>query len=128
MIHGICATYWALTVSVLQGVASFASSTLSSLYFDVAKDTLYCDPVNGSRRQAIIATQSHVSPKLGQGTSVPLTGHQVLSAMLKMIAPIVPHLAEEVYEGTGSPCRKSSVFLEHWTGSVCRSRQGFYDR
>lgn len=50
-----------LTVSVLQGVASFASSTLSTFYFDVAKDTLYCDPVNGARRQAIIATQSHVS-------------------------------------------------------------------
>ncbi|CAK9784570.1 mitochondrial putative Isoleucyl-tRNA synthetase [Cutaneotrichosporon oleaginosum] len=85
---------------VLQGVASFTSSTLSSFYFDVAKDTLYCDPVDGARRQAIIATQ-----------------HYVLSAVLKIVAPIVPHLAEEVYEAmsVGSPQRKKSVFLEHWT-------------
>ncbi|BEI97092.1 hypothetical protein CcaverHIS631_0206810 [Cutaneotrichosporon cavernicola] len=82
---------------VLQGVTSFTSSTLSSFYFDVAKDALYCDPINGPRRQAIIATQSHV-----------------LNAVLKMIAPIVPHLAEEVYESTRSNHHKSSVFLEQW--------------
>ncbi|GMK54006.1 hypothetical protein CspeluHIS016_0105920 [Cutaneotrichosporon spelunceum] len=83
---------------VLQGVASFTSSTLSSFYFDVAKDALYCDPVNGTRREAIIATQ-----------------HYILNTVLKMIAPIVPHLAEEVYESMGATHRKKSVFLEHWT-------------
>lgn len=33
--------------------------------------------------------------------------------MLKMVAPIVPHLAEEVYESVGG--EQSSVFLEGWT-------------
>jgi isoleucyl-tRNA synthetase len=46
---------------VLQSVTTFTSSTLSAFYFDVAKDALYCDPVDGSRRQAIIATLDHVS-------------------------------------------------------------------
>lgn len=41
---------------------------------------------------------------------------------MKIIAPIVPHLAEEVYEATGSPGRKPSVFLEHWKENVRRSR------
>lgn len=32
--------------------------------------------------------------------------------MTKMVAPIVPHLAEEVYEAAGG--LHSSVFLEEW--------------
>lgn len=45
---------------------------------------------------------------------------QVLNAVLKMVAPIVPHLAEEVYESMAQAQRKKSVFLEHWTESVGR--------
>ena len=47
--------------TVLQNLASFTSTTLSTFYFDVAKDTLYCDPADGARRQAIISTLDHVS-------------------------------------------------------------------
>lgn len=48
--------------------------------------------------------------------------------MLKIIAPIVPHLAEEVYESSrtslGIPA-KSSVFLEHWASEVRRLLGGY---
>ncbi|WOO76802.1 Isoleucine--tRNA ligase [Vanrija pseudolonga] len=81
---------------VVQSVFTF-QSTLSAWYFDVVKDSLYCDPVEGARRQAIVATLSHV-----------------VQALVKMTAPIAPHLAEEVYEASGSPV-KSSVFLDHWS-------------
>lgn len=47
---------------MLQAASTFASSTLSSLYFDVVKDTLYCDAPSSPQRQAIIATMQHVSP------------------------------------------------------------------
>lgn len=46
--------------AVLQNVAAFTSSTLSSFYFDVVKDTLYCDPTDSPRRQAAVATLHHV--------------------------------------------------------------------
>lgn len=46
---------------MLQAASSYASNTLSSLYFDVVKDTLYCDAVTSPQRQAIIATMQHVS-------------------------------------------------------------------
>jgi len=37
--------------------------------------------------------------------------------MLKIIAPIVPHLAEEIHEVTGQSTR-ISVFLDHWQSKV----------
>lgn len=43
---------------------------------------------------------------------------QVLTVMLKIVAPIVPHLAEEVYEAAGQGAQ-SSVFLDHWSPEVC---------
>jgi isoleucyl-tRNA synthetase len=51
---------------------------------------------------------------------------QVLGVMIKIVAPIVPHLAEEVYETCrtrhASDRSPSSVFMEHWKPSVsCRS-------
>jgi len=47
----------------------------------------------------------------------PVPDFQVLQTLLKIIAPIVPHLAEEVYELLGQ-VKKSSVFLDLWQPSV----------
>nr|XP_031864411.1 isoleucine-tRNA ligase [Kwoniella shandongensis]KAA5531483.1 isoleucine-tRNA ligase [Kwoniella shandongensis] len=81
---------------VLHATSTFASSTLSALYFDVIKDTLYCDSADNATRQAVIAVLQHTLTRLTQ-----------------IIAPITPHLAEELYEHSAAG-RKSSVFLETW--------------
>lgn len=65
---------------VVRRISDFSNSTMSSLFLDVAKDTLYSDPLHGARRQATIAIMD-----------------QTLRTMTSVLAPIVPHLAEEIY-------------------------------
>ncbi|WWD18679.1 hypothetical protein CI109_103133 [Kwoniella shandongensis] len=95
IIHG-------LNALVLHATSTFASSTLSALYFDVIKDTLYCDSADNATRQAVIAVLQHTLTRLTQ-----------------IIAPITPHLAEELYEHSAAG-RKSSVFLETWQPDVAK--------
>lgn len=52
---------------------------LSSFYFEIVKDRLYCDAPQGNRRRSTQTTLYHV-----------------LQCLTKSIAPILPHLAEEV--------------------------------
>ena len=52
---------------------------LSAFYFDVIKDCLYCDHARGSARHSTLSTL-----------------HHLLYGIVKSVAPIVPHLAEEV--------------------------------
>ncbi|KAL7420686.1 isoleucine-tRNA ligase [Cryptotrichosporon argae] len=79
---------------VIQSISAFASGVLSTFYFNVIKDTLYCASLTDEGRQAIAATL-----------------HQVLCDLLKMVAPIAPYLAEELYAHVG---QQPSVFLDHW--------------
>ncbi|KAF9968381.1 hypothetical protein BGZ73_000139, partial [Actinomortierella ambigua] len=57
------------------------STTLSSLYLDVIKDSLYSDPEKSQQRRAIQTVLFHT-----------------LNAFNKSLAPLAPHLGEEVYE------------------------------
>lgn len=59
----------------------FSSTTLSSFYLDVIKDTLYSDAEFSPARRAIQTVLFHV-----------------LTAFNKAIAPLAPHFAEEVYD------------------------------
>ncbi|KAJ9119442.1 hypothetical protein QFC24_005675 [Naganishia onofrii] len=68
---------------VLQSLNTFISGTLSNIYFEMNKDILYCDEANSNRRQASIAVLSFV-----------------LSRIMHVLAPITPHLAEEVLHRT----------------------------
>ena len=52
---------------------------------------------------------------------------KVLRIMLKIIAPIVPHLAEEIHEVTGQSTR-ISVFLDHWQSKVGEHLPNTYQR
>ena len=52
---------------------------LSSFYFDVIKDCLYCDPACSSARLSTLSTF-----------------HHLLHNFVKSVAPVLPHLAEEV--------------------------------
>ena len=80
----------------------FATSDLSNFYLDVAKDRLYISGADEPRRrscQTVIA--------------------MVLEGMTLAMAPILPHLAEDIFqhstkalEGKGE--RKTSVFESTW--------------
>ncbi|KAF9435209.1 hypothetical protein BGZ76_006705 [Entomortierella beljakovae] len=57
------------------------STTLSSFYLDVIKDTLYSEAKDSQKRRSIQTVLFHV-----------------LTAFNKSVAPLAPHFAEEVYE------------------------------
>jgi isoleucyl-tRNA synthetase len=54
---------------------------MSSIYMDVLKDRLYCDAAEGRSRRS------------GQTVM-----HAILGALARMLAPILPHTAEEAWE------------------------------
>jgi isoleucyl-tRNA synthetase len=59
----------------------FCTVQASSIYFSAVKDRLYCDAPNSRRRRA---TQTVV--------------HQLLSALTRLLAPILPHTCQEAWE------------------------------
>ncbi|KAI7822208.1 isoleucyl-tRNA synthetase [Gamsiella multidivaricata] len=77
----------------------FTSTTLSSFYLDVIKDSLYSDAERSLQRRAIQTVLFHT-----------------LNAFTRSVAPLAPHLGEEVYEHYRdcfvSP--QPSVFLSGW--------------
>ncbi|RHZ35591.1 class I tRNA ligase family protein [endosymbiont GvMRE of Glomus versiforme] len=60
---------------------NFCINDLSSFYFEISKDSLYCDSLNSLRRKQIITTL-----------------YYLLAGLLKIISPMLPFLAEEVYQ------------------------------
>ena len=63
---------------------------LSALYFDVTKDILYCDPENAERRRAVQTVL-----------------YEVLKTLVPMLVPIMPHLAEDIWQSlpdSQKPC------------------------
>ncbi|WWD05104.1 hypothetical protein V865_003176 [Kwoniella europaea PYCC6329] len=46
---------------VLHSTTTFATSTLSAFYFDIIKDTMYCDALESPTRRAIVAVLYHLS-------------------------------------------------------------------
>lgn len=65
--------------SFYQTLVSFLPSQLSSFYFDIIKDRMYCDAAASEKRRS---TQTAL--------------HHLLVTLIHSVAPIVPHLAEEV--------------------------------
>ncbi|KAL0275712.1 UNVERIFIED_CONTAM: hypothetical protein PYX00_003494 [Menopon gallinae] len=65
---------------VVSKLLSYVANTLSADYFSLIKDRLYCDDVYSIRRKSCILALSGV-----------------LDALCHCIAPIMPHLVEEVY-------------------------------
>lgn len=99
--------------TVLRLATEFANTTLSSLFFEMSKDTLYADSKDSKLRQSTIAVMD-----------------QVLRTFTTILSPIVPHLAEEIYhfylgaqadpsipqedQGSGPPETTPSVFQIGW--------------
>ncbi|KAF8630473.1 hypothetical protein AX15_002904 [Amanita polypyramis BW_CC] len=76
-------------------LTNFANITLSSLYFDVTKDCLYAEGIHNLHRRAIVTVFEHI-----------------LSTITPIMAPVLPHLAEEIHEHWKS--NGKSVFANKW--------------
>ncbi|CAO3572387.1 unnamed protein product [Mortierella alpina] len=77
----------------------FTSTTLSSFYLDVIKDSLYSDAEKSLQRRSIQTVLFHT-----------------LNAFTKSISPLAPHLGEEVYENYRNclTAPQPSVFRSGW--------------
>lgn len=73
-------------------VINFLTNPVSALFYTTIKDRLYCDSAHSVRRQ-----------------SAQFVLYNILNSTLKTIAPIVPHLAEELY--SHFPWKKSSSYF-----------------
>ncbi len=71
---------------------NFCTVDLSSFYFDIRKDSLYCDPLDSSKRKAVI-----------------LLLKILLNSLLKWFAPILSFTTEEIFRLVGN---KKSIHLE----------------
>ncbi len=75
----------------MAAIHDFCRDTLSRFYMDVIKDRLYCDAATSVRRQ-----------------SAETTCRSVAETLIRLLAPIVPHTAEESWRSLG---HSESVFF-----------------
>ncbi len=75
-------------------LANFCSLELSAFYFDIRKDTLYCDDINSEKRKACINLLS-----------------LILDMLLKWFAPILSFTTEEIFQIINEG-KKLSIHLE----------------
>jgi isoleucyl-tRNA synthetase len=80
-------------------VHSFCVNEVSLVYADFVKDRMYCDAADSPRRRA------------AQAASL-----AVLQRLVLLVAPVVPHTAEEVYARMPVAERKPTVFAESCPG------------
>ena len=76
-------------------IHNFCAKEMSQFYLDAIKDRMYCDAKTSDKRRS------------GQATCL-----EILLTLTKLIAPLLPHTAEEVYAKIPKKNRKSSVMME----------------
>lgn len=79
--------------TVVASLAAFMNTELSAFYFDIRKDTLYCDPPSSLARKAALTTIDIIC-----------------DAILKWLAPVLSFTAEEAW-GMYRPDAEPSVHL-----------------
>ena len=72
---------------------NFCTVDLSAFYFDIRKDTLYCDPKNSDKRKSTL-----------------LLLNIILNSLLKWFAPILSFTTEEIYQLVSK--KEKSIHLE----------------
>ena len=72
---------------------NFCTVDLSAFYFDIRKDTLYCDPKNSDKRKSTLIILD-----------------VILNSLLKWFAPILSFTTEEIYQLVSQ--KKKSIQLE----------------
>ncbi|KAI5102785.1 isoleucine--tRNA ligase, mitochondrial isoform X1 [Silurus meridionalis] len=85
---------------VIRLLQAFITRDLSSFYFSIIKDRLYCDGENSLGRR-----------------SCQTVLEEILDGVTRSIAPILPHLAEEVYQHAPGHDEGESVFRSGWIKS-----------
>ncbi len=75
-------------------IINFATNELSAFYFDIRKDTLYCDPISSHARHSALTTIDIV-----------------FNYMVRWLAPFIPFTAEEAWL-VRHPSDTGSVHLE----------------
>lgn len=79
-------------------VLNFVVNETSSFYFQAVKDRLYCDAEDSTSRRSCQTALSHV-----------------LDVLVNVTAPVVPHLAEEIFYHHGDPGKyDTGVFRRAW--------------
>ncbi|XP_066527411.1 isoleucine--tRNA ligase, mitochondrial isoform X2 [Hoplias malabaricus] len=85
---------------VIRLLQAFITRDLSNFYFSIIKDRLYCDAENSlSRRSCQTALE------------------EILDGLTRSIAPILPHLAEEVYKYSPGHDESETLFRSGWIKS-----------
>ncbi len=72
---------------------NFCTVDLSAFYFDIRKDTLYCDPINSEKRKSTLVLLN-----------------VILNSLLRWFAPILSFTTEEIYQLISK--NKKSIHLE----------------
>ncbi|PSC70632.1 isoleucine-tRNA ligase [Micractinium conductrix] len=91
---------------VYQALQRFTVLDLSNFYLDVAKDRLY---INGSSAADRRACQTTLAA--------------LLEGMLPLIAPLLPHMAEDAWQNLPYARQEQSVFQAGWAGVPDEWRQ-----
>jgi isoleucyl-tRNA synthetase len=81
----------------VQEIIRFATADLSNFYLDVAKDRLYISAVDDKRRR-----------------SCQTVIHACLEGFAKAIAPLLPHMAEDIWQNLPYEKSTDSVFEGGW--------------
>ncbi|KAM8999360.1 isoleucine--tRNA ligase, mitochondrial [Sarcophilus harrisii] len=82
---------------VIRHLQAFYPSQLSNFYFSIIKDRLYCEKENDLKRRSCQTALA-----------------EILDVMVRAIAPILPHLAEEVFQHIPYEKEPKSVFRSGW--------------
>ena len=72
---------------------NFCTVDLSAFYFDIRKDTLYCDPINSDKRKSTL-----------------ILLNIILNSLIRWFAPILSFTTEEIYQLISK--EKKSIHLE----------------
>uniref|UniRef100_A0A674NYX6 isoleucine--tRNA ligase n=1 Tax=Takifugu rubripes TaxID=31033 RepID=A0A674NYX6_TAKRU len=86
---------------VIRVLQAFITSDLSSFYFSIIKDRLYCDPDDSLGRR-----------------SCQTVLEKVLDGVTRSMAPVLPHLAEEVYLHSPGHEGINCLFRSGWIQST----------
>ncbi|KAM9355395.1 isoleucine--tRNA ligase, mitochondrial isoform 2-T2 [Pholidichthys leucotaenia] len=85
---------------VIRLLQTFITTELSSFYFSIVKDRLYCDPEDSLARR-----------------SCQTVLEEILDGVTRSVAPILPHLAEEAYLHAPGHDRGETLFRSGWIKS-----------
>ena len=81
----------------IQEIIRFSTAEMSNFYLDVAKDRLYISAVDDERRR-----------------SCQTVIHALLEGLAKAVAPILPHMAEDIWQNLPYIKSSESVFQGGW--------------